>query len=195
MPRWTTSQYDSHLHQQYHDRHPTRMWNYSTTGIVLILVLVIMMTGTTTTTDAFTTLPSASTSKSTLRRDRSPSMPRSGIVRQIITSLDVNNINIDDENIDDHDDDTVVVTWLDESNDSSSNNKSSQQTRDTATKSKTEAATITTTMKWGSKLSPQVKQRIILAGQQRAISNKQKRISDMDRKRRTCVCIYIVCCG
>ena len=185
MPRWTTSQYDSHLHQQYHDRHPTRMWNYSTTGIVLILVLVIMMTGTTTTTDAFTTLPSASTSKSTLRRNRSPSMPRSGIVRQIITSLDVNNINIDDENIDDHDDDTVVVTWLDESNDSSNNDKSSQPSRDTATKSKTEAATITTTMKWGSKLSPQVKQRIILAGQQRAISNKQKRTSDMDRKRRT----------
>ena len=188
MPRWTTSQYDSHLHQQDHDRHPTRMWNYSTTGIVMILVLVIMMPRTTTTTtDAFTTLPSASTSTSTLRRYRSPSMPRSGIARPIITSLDVSNINIDnDDNIDDNDDDTVVVTWLDESNDSSNNDKSSQPSRDTATKSKTEAAT-TTTMKWGSKLSPQVKQRIILAGQQRAISNKQKRISDMDRKRRTCV--------
>lgn len=104
-------------------------------------------------------------------------------------SRNQNNINDSD---DDDDDETMVVTWLSEdeydSGSASRDGKNEAKSAKSATTTTTKTKPKTT---WGSKLSPKVKERIILAGQQRAIQNKQKRISDMDRKRRTCYPSYI----
>ena len=148
---------------------------------------------TTTTTTTTTTSPYPFVSSVSKRHSRR----RSNECRFLVpfrplssSSLDntIDNIDIQNDDTikaeDDDDDDTVVVTWLDEEN---------TKAGDTTT---TTTSSSTTTTTWGSKLSPKVKQRIIFAGQQRAIANKQKRISDMDRKRRecfVCVCVCVPC--
>jgi hypothetical protein len=169
-------------------------------GVVVLssAFIVLHCVTTTTVTNAFLMTTSTTTSgKSTpalssystpviMRRNRR----RPNEIRTLSSTLDTGNTidmgNIsneknsdDDNNSSNDDDDTVVVTWLDNINDNEEDAKE-DASKQTPTPPKTKTKTT-----WGSKLSPKVKERIILAGQQRAINNKQKRISDMDRKRRT----------
>ena len=168
----------------------------TTTNAFLVSTTTTTTTSTTTSTSPYSFVSSASIRRSRRRSNEcrflDPFRPlSSSSLDNTIDNIDIQNddiIKADDDDDDDDDDGTVVVTWLDEEN-----TKSGDTTTIVAPPSTT---TSTTTTTWGSKLSPKVKQRIIFAGQQRAIANKQKRISDMDRKRRecfVCLCVHLVC--
>lgn len=85
-------------------------------------------------------------------------------------------------NVDDGDgDDEITVTWLEDPEDG----ELGTITRPTATLPST-TATVSSSSRWDS-LNPKIKERLIKAGQERAIANKKKREPDHDKKRRTCV--------
>jgi hypothetical protein len=80
---------------------------------------------------------------------------------------------------DDDDENAVVVTWLTDSD----NDAAMAAAKDTAARS--DAPSSASSQPWGSRLPPRVRDRIVAAGQARAVANKKKRESDTDRKRRT----------
>jgi hypothetical protein len=144
--------------------------------VVLGVVLALLATTTVVPCSAFVVGPFATGTLLLHRPQYQTTMvQRSSSVSSVSSILKHSAAASDNEDYDD-DDEGVSVAWLDEEPDDDDDMED-------------EPATLTTaTTKLGSRwdaLNPKIKERIIQAGQERAMANKKKREPDSDKKRRT----------